>query len=236
MLLNNLTQNFAIYFTCNTFYPEVVDMWKPVMKRMFLPYLDIESLMNSQITSISFPSVQHNPVQQGYQNYKLTKRGGRQLNQEMTKTFTLTFKLTESYLTYFIARQQFDLFLKLGEQAQDLYMPPISITILDDGGFEIITYTYSEITPTNLSDFDLSFAARPGTFNTFTWEFSYNYFDIWYRDPSNKRIKLETDPLDGVLIDKGPLNLSALPANYNYISSIKPGQSIQQDIITELHY
>lgn len=211
----------AIWVSPNTFYPEVVDTWKPVFKRLYLPYVSLEDAFNAQITSISFPSVQHTPVKQGFQNYDLTKRGGKQLNQMMDKTFTITVKLTESYLTYFMARQQFDLFMKFGEQAKELYMPPISVTILDDGGFEIITYTYSELTPTGLSDFDLSYAARPGTFNTFTWTFAYNYFDIWYRDPSNKRVKLSTDPFDGVLKDPGIINVSTLPDSHNIITSIQ---------------
>lgn len=101
-------------------------------------------------------------------------------------------------------------------------MPGISISILDDGGFEIITYTYNEITPINLSDFDLSYSARPGSFNTFTWTFAYNYFEIWYRDTQNKRTKLDVDLYNGVLFDKGEINLSALPNSYDYISSMKP--------------
>jgi hypothetical protein len=134
----------------------------------------------------------------------------------MNKTVTLTVKLTESYLTYFIARQQFDLFLRFGEYATNMYMPPLSVTILDDGGFEIITYTYNQLTPTNLSDFDLSYSARPGTFNTFTWEFAYNYFDIWYRDSTtNRRDKISTNPEFGVLKDPGILTGSEYLARAN---------------------
>lgn len=222
MLLNNLTQNFAIWMHPNFFYQEVIDTWKPVWMRQYLPYVSASDLFNSQITSISFPTISTTPVKQGFQNYELTKRGGKQLDHTMDKTFTLTVKLTESYLTYFMARQQFDMFMKYGENAQDLYMPGISISILDDGGFEIITYTYNEITPINLSDFDLSYSARPGSFNTFTWTFAYNYFEIWYRDTQNKRTKLDVDLYNGVLFDKGEINLSALPNSYDYISSMKP--------------
>lgn len=211
----------AIWVSPNTFYPEVVDTWKPVFKRLFLPYVSLEDAFNAQITAISFPSVAHTPVKQGFQNYELTKRAGKQLDHMMDKTFTITCKLTESYITYFMARQQFDLFLKFGEVAKDLYIPPISVTILDDGGFEIITYTYSELTPISLSEFDLSYAARPGTFNTFTWTFAYNYFDIWYRDASGKRVKLCTDPNDGVLKDKGLINVSSISDSHRIITSIQ---------------
>ena len=135
MLLNPLSQNFVIWFPANFFYSEVVKLWTPVFKRMFLPYLTIEDMFNSQITNLSFPSVNSNTVTQQNQNYQITKRSGRQLDQDMNKDLTLTIKLSESYMTYFIARQQMDLYLKYGANQKALYFPPINVTILDEGGF-----------------------------------------------------------------------------------------------------
>ena len=106
-------------------------------------------------------------------------------------------------------------------------MPPISVTILDDGGFETVTYTYHELTPVGLSDFDLSYAARPGTFNTFTWTFSYNYFDIYYRDPEGVRSKLNTDPNDGILKDPGFIQIDKLPENHYTISKMQSLRNLQ---------
>ena len=198
MLLNPLSQNFVIWLPANFFYNEVVKLWTPVFKRMFLPYLTVEDMFNSQISNLSFPSISSTPVTQQSQNYQLTKRSGRQLDQDMDKNLSLTIKLSESYMTYFIARQQMELYLKYGDQ-RELYFPPINVTILDEGGFENITYSYYQLTPVSLSDFDLSYAAKPGTFNTFTWGFRYNYFDIYYRDSSGNRIKMNLDVNDGIL-------------------------------------
>lgn len=207
MLLNNLSQNFVVWLPANFFYNDVEKLWKPVFKRMHLPYVTLEDMFNAQITQVSFPSINVQNVNQGLQNYKLTKRGGQTLDQQMNKTITLTIRLSDSYMTYFIARQQMELFFKWGDKFQrELYLPPINITILDDGGFENITYTYYQITPSNLSDFDLSYSAKPGTFNTFTWTFDYNYFDIWYRDENNERRKAEFDKSQGILTDPGAPN------------------------------
>lgn len=213
MLLNPLSQNFVIWLPANFFYSEVVKLWTPVFKRMFLPYLTIEDMFNSQITNFSFPSVASNAVTQQSQNYQITKRSGRQLDQDMNKEFTITIKLSESYMTYFIARQQMDLYLKYGANQKELYFPPINITILDEGGFENITYSYYQLTPTNLSDFDLSYAAKPGSFNTFTWGFKYNYFDIYYRDNSGNRIKMNLDVNDGILKFPGALETTVNRGN-----------------------
>lgn len=218
MLLNNLSQSFSIYMSPNTFFPEVVKLWEPAMKRLFLPYLTLEDLFNSQITAISFPSVSSQTITQNNQNYEIHKKVAMQLDQQMNKSLTLTVKLSESYMTYFMARQQFDLFLKVGENAKDLYFPPISVTIHDDGGFENITYTYYQLTPTNLSDFDLSYAARPGSFNTFTWEFTYNYFEIWYRDIEGKRKCLNINKDDGMNKHVGLIKTTELPESHDIIS------------------
>jgi hypothetical protein len=47
MVLNNLSQNFAIWLSPNTFYPEVNDLWKPLFKRLYLPYVTVEDFFNS---------------------------------------------------------------------------------------------------------------------------------------------------------------------------------------------
>ena len=220
MLLNPLSQNFVIWLPANFFYDEVVKLWTPVFKRMFLPYLTIEDMFNSQISNLSFPSISSNSVTQQSQNYQITKRSGRQLDQDMGKDLTLTIKLSESYMTYFIARQQMDLYLKYGAQ-RPLYFPPINVTILDEGGFENITYTYYQLTPVSLSDFDLSYAAKPGSFNTFTWGFKYNYFDIYYRDESGNRVKMNLDVNDGILKFPGSVETKVDRSN-NEIHQSKP--------------
>lgn len=199
MLLNPLSQNFVIWFPANFFYPEVVKLWKPVFKRLYLPYVTLEDMFNSQISGVSFPSVTSQTVTQGLENYQIQKRPGKQLDQMMQKTLTITVKLTESYMTYFMARQQMDLYLKIGKNYKELYMPPVNITILDEGGFENITYSYYQLTPTSLSDFDLSYSAKPGSFNTFTWGFGYNYFEIYYRDEDGSRKKFDLDINDGMM-------------------------------------
>jgi len=131
---------------------------------------------------------------------------------EMDKTVTLTIKLSESYMTYFIARQQVDLFYKYGKDLKDLYIgPSLNISILDEGGFENITYTYYQLTPSALSDFDLSYSASFGQYKTFTWSFKYNYFDIFYRDEHGDRKKFNVDTENGMLTPPPPMNTKNNP-------------------------
>lgn len=195
MLLNNLDQNFVIALDYNWFYPDVVQKWMPLLERLYVPYQKAEDFFNAQIQAINFPGLNSGSVQQQGRLYQLNKRPGKQEDQIVDKTLTLTVKTTESYISYFMARHQYMLFLKLG-LLTELYMPNITVSLLDDGGFETVSYCYQQLTPISLSDLSMSYAARLGQFNTFTWSFHYNYYDVYIRngDGTRELISKEYDP------------------------------------------
>ena len=223
MLLNNLDQNFVIALDYNWFYPDVTQKWMPLLERMSIPYVTLEDFFNSQITAINFPGFSAPTVKQQGRLYPLQKRGSQQEDMVIDKTLTLTVKATESYISYFVARHQFQLFLRLG-QLTPIYMPNITVALLDDGGFE--TVSYQQLTPTSLSDLSMSYAARLGQFNTFTWSFTYNYFDVYIRNGNGERelVSKEYDPYkDG---KTEILDLS----NPKYLTKRNPGFSTKQKI------
>jgi hypothetical protein len=195
MLLNNLDQNFVIALDYNWFYPDVTQKWMPILERLWLPYVTLEDFFNSQITSINFPGFSSSNMQQQGRLYKIQKRPAVQEDMVIDKTLTLTVKATESYISYFVARHQYQLFLRLG-QLTPLYMPNITVALLDDGGFETVSYCYQQLTPTSIGDLSMSYAARLGQFNTFTWTFTYNYYDVYIRNGKGERelISKEYDP------------------------------------------
>ncbi len=191
MILSNLSQQFIIHIGHNFFYPEVRDKWFPLMKRMSLPYLTLEDFFNAQIQAVEFPGLNLPEVTQNLGRYHLAKRNAFQERERIQKDVNVTVKLTESYISYFIIRQQMELFFQLGKevQGQRLYWDPLEIDFLDDQGHVIISYSESEITPVSISSLSLSYAARLGTYNTFTFAGKFNFFDIWYYE-DNEKIKL----------------------------------------------
>ena len=187
MTLHNLQQNFTVYWGPNFFYPEVNDRWLPVIRRQMFPWLSVSDYMLAQIQSFSLPSINMKSVTQQGGRYVINKRSGNNLDEAMEKKLTITFKLTEGYTSYFIMRQQLDLYYQI-IKTKPLYMSPINVDLLDDSGHAIITYEQEQITPTSLSELNLSYAAKLGTYNTFTVEMSYNYFNIWYLDSVSKKM------------------------------------------------
>lgn len=194
MLLNSLSQQFVISFSSNFFYSEVVDRWMPVLKRRYLPYNSLEDFINAQITSVNFPGINSSPVSQTIGHYTIQKRPGTAADSTgVNKNITLTIKNTESYIAYFILRQQMDYFLKIGSMARvgELYMPDIVISLLDDGGFETVSYVLRMLTMTSLSDLSLQYSAGIGNFNTFTAGFVYQFYDVYTVDENGRHLVSE---------------------------------------------
>jgi len=187
MVLSNLQQNFTIWWGPNFFYPEVNERWLPVIRRQLFPYLSVSDYMLAQIQSFSLPSINMKSVTQQGGRYVLSKRSSNSLDEAMEKTMTITFKLTEGYTSYFIMRQQLDLYYQI-IKTKPLYMSPMNVELLDDSGHAILTYEQEQITPTSMSELNLSYAAKLGSYNTFTVECSYNYFNIWYLDSVSKKM------------------------------------------------
>lgn len=128
-------------------------------------------------------------------------RPGLQMDQIVNKQITLNVHTSESYITYFIMRQQIELFLKLGSDAKmdSLFMGPVSISLLSDGGFETVSYTFRNLTPVSLSDLSFSYAARLGNFTTYSVTFQYNYYDVYVSSGENygdrTRVSQQIDPM-----------------------------------------
>lgn len=177
-VLNNLPQSFVIYLGKNFFYPEINDRYLLTIKRMGLPYRCLEDFMNAQIKDFTLPSFNLLTANQQGQQAKLTKRGGKELPEQMSKTFTISFKLTESYLTYLIMRDQMELFYRYPE-FKKLYFKPITVDFLNDQGFAIFREEYTQVTPTSLSQVNLSYSSELASFKQFQLSCSYNYSNYY---------------------------------------------------------
>ena len=181
MVLNNLPQMFTFYFPSTFWYPEVVRRWTPMVERMRLPYTTLDDFMNAQVQSVRFPPMTMDVATQGRWQYEVAYPNGDELEMMIDKTLTSTFKLTESYLTYWIIWDQIDTYLhyvKDFHDKKDCWMEPVKLGFLTDSGLQLVEFTFSEITPTNTTELNLSYAATVASYNTFNLTLHYNRFDI----------------------------------------------------------
>ena len=181
MVLNNLSQMFSFYFPSNFWYDEVVETWTPFVQRMRLPYETVSDFMNDQVQSVVFPSINIDLSTQQRGQYEVAYPGGKELEPLIDKNLTITMKLTESYLSYWIFWHQIDLFLHYVDNfkyKKPCWMEPVKLAFLSDAGFQLLEFTFWEITPTNTSELNLSYAATVASYNTFSINLRYNRFDI----------------------------------------------------------
>lgn len=181
MVLNNKPQMFQFFFPSNFFYPYVEERWTPYIEKMKLPYMTVTDFINNQVQSLTFPSTSIESSMQQREQYDVAYTSGKELEQLISKNINVTFKLTESYISYFIFWDQIDYYLHYKDGKEKYvspWMEPFQLTFMTDAGFGSITYIFNEISPTNISDINLSYAASVASYNTFSVSFRYNNFII----------------------------------------------------------
>lgn len=172
---------FTFYFPSDFWYPEVVEQWTPMVQRMKLPYETVEDFMNAQVQAVTFPSMNMDLAIQGRGQYEVAYYNGKELEPQIDKNLKITFKLTESYLSYWIVWHQIDTFLHYASEYRDkkpCWMPPVKLGFLTDAGIQLLEFTFYEITPTGTTELNLSYAATVASYNTFTLSLRYNTFSI----------------------------------------------------------
>lgn len=174
---------FVARFPSNFWYKEVEETWTPMVKKMRLPYESVADFMNQQIQQVTIPAASIEISTQQRKQYEIAYAPGKEVEPLISKNLDITFKLTESYLSYWIVWHQTDAYLHysndgLGRNRQNIYMEPVKIGFLTDAGIQLIDIEFIQIIPTNLSALNLSYAATVAQYNTFSWSLRFNYFRI----------------------------------------------------------
>jgi len=176
MILNNKQNAFTIYFPPNFFYPNVEKKWLPVINRLKLPFESIEDFFNSAIQSVSLPAISLNTVSQQQSQFNIGYRGGKELEPALDKNISVTFKLSEGFISYWILFDQIEEYLLYKED--DVFWPNMFVSFLDLNGIELVVFEFEQLMPTSMSQIDLSYAQTAADFNTFSLSMRYNRFNI----------------------------------------------------------
>lgn len=174
MVLNNKAQMFSVWFDEIYFYPEVEEKYVNIINKMKLPYLSLSDFMNAQLQTITFPAISMDAATQQRGQYEIGYASGKEVDALIDKTLKLEFKLTESYLSYWILWDQIETYLKY-KRHTPCWWDPINLTFLDDAGFEIRTMQFQQIVPISLSGLNLSYKSQISTYNTIELNLRYNY-------------------------------------------------------------
>ena len=175
-ILNAKLNQFAIWLPQDFFYPEIRERWTPVVKRMKLQYQSLEDYVNATIQSVNFPEVTLPIISQDQTMFQIKYRGGKELEPILDKNLTITFKLAEGFVSYWMFFEQIELFQQYSDKKP--FWPSMYVSFLDHHGFELMTFEFKKIIPTGLSQFNISHASVASDFNTFSMNLRYNRYTI----------------------------------------------------------
>lgn len=178
-ILNAKLNQFAIWFPKDFFYPEVRERWTPIVKRLKLQYQSIEDFFNATVQSVTFPEIVLPTVSQPQTMFQIQYRGGKELEPILDKSLTVTFKLTEGFLTYWMLFDQIELYQLYRES--NPFWPSMYVSFMDHHGFELMAFEFKKIVPSGMSTFSVSYATVVSDFNTFTLNLTYNRYRILRR-------------------------------------------------------
>jgi hypothetical protein len=176
MILNSRNTNYIISFPKNFLYPKVQERYASLLKRLPLPYDSVTDYMNASIQSLTFPGVSVENVEQTLHEDKVQWKGGFRMGKQFDKNFDITFKSYEAYINYWMMFDQFEEFLSYDNENE--FLPNLTLSFLDQDGFELVTITYKQITMMSISELELNFSSNSAEFQSFTCGFHYNYFEV----------------------------------------------------------
>jgi hypothetical protein len=177
MLLNVRQTGFLFNFPPDFFSEEVKEKYKKYYQSLILPYDTIEDFMSSTIQSVDFPGWQMaQATQTRLFGKKQDFKNAVQVPDLFTREFTITFKLTDAYLNYFIFLENSLQYLDFDSRTPTF--SPMRLTLLDNQGYLVGSVIFNRPVLISQNGFKLSYSANTPDFKTFEAKFTYFNFDI----------------------------------------------------------
>lgn len=200
MILNARQNGFMVLFPQTFFSPDIDKKYEKYYKSLLMPYRSISDFMSATIQSINMPGFMATLPEQtrilGKRQDLLTAKPIADL---FVREFKLTFKLTDSYLNYWIfmdnalnflspnkVDREADIDSRLGralsaDPVRDdnhPYYDPIRLVLLNNEGYAVTSVIFNRPILKGVSELNLSYSSISPKFVTFTATFAYYDFDL----------------------------------------------------------
>jgi len=175
MLLNVRQNGFVLLFPPDFFSPAIMEKYKSYYQSLILPYDKVEDFMSSTIQSINFPGWRMSPAQQTrIYGKKQDFKNSVPIADDFERELTVTFKLTDAYLNYFIFLENALSYLDFNNKVQTF--SPIRLVLMDNQGYSVASVIFNKPILKEQDGFRLSYSANTPEFKTFQAKFT--YFDL----------------------------------------------------------
>ena len=155
MILNVRNNSFVFLFPENFFTDAIKEKYKSYYQSLILPYDTIDDFMSSTVQQVEFPSWSMTPAEQ-------------------IREITLTMKISDAYLNYFIFLENSLEFLDFSNKQQTL--SPIRLMMLNNEGYSVSSIIFNNPILMSQGGIKLSYSSVTPQFNTF--DIKFKYFDF----------------------------------------------------------
>lgn len=177
MILNVRQNGFAFWFPPDFFADSVKQKYSKYFKSLIMPFDSIEDFMSSTIQSIDFPGwTMDEVVQSRVLGKRQEYKNAVPVPDLFQRKFTVTFRLTDAYLNYFIFLENSLDFLDFDNKKQ--IFSPMRLMLMDNQGYSMASVIFNKPILTTQEGFKLSYSSATPDFKTFSATFSYFDFKL----------------------------------------------------------
>lgn len=178
MILNARQNGFLFSFPKGFIPKEVEDKYNPYIKRMPIPFDTLLAFINSTIQSVNFPTLTavDNVEQTRPGGFRQSYKSATNIQNLIQREFTVTFKLGEGFINYWIIYESMVKFLDFNNKQE--YLPDLTLRLLDNDGIIMASVEFQQIILRSLSEVQLNFSSTTPQFSTFSLGLRCNYVDI----------------------------------------------------------
>ena len=178
MLLNSRQNGFIFNFPRGYFGTSLEEKYNAYVNRMPIPWDTLKDFMNSTIQQVSFPTFQgiDHVEQTRPGGYKQSYKSATNIQNLIKRDFSVTFKLGEGFINYWIMYEHMVSFLDFSNEEQ--YLPDLKLHLLDHEGIIMASVEFQQPIYTSLSEVQLNYSSTTPQFSTFSVGFRCNYVNI----------------------------------------------------------
>ena len=178
MILNARQNGFCFLLPKGFLDPSVVQKYEGYVKRMPVPYDTLNDFINATIQSVNFPTLRTVDTTEQIRpgGFKQTYKSATTLQNLIQRDFTVTFKLGEGFINYWIIYENIVKFLDF--QNPEQYLPDFRLLLLDNEGIVMSSILLQQPTVTSLSELQLNYSSTTPQFSTFSVGFRCNYVNL----------------------------------------------------------
>lgn len=183
LILNARYNQFKFLFPKEFLFPDIELKYQQYLKDLPTAYPDSRSFLNSTVQSISFPGVTGvTPVDQIQAGRSVSYRQGFRFAQVINRDFTVTFRLTDAYLNYWLMYEQLIRFTNFAEEEPNdpdrEFFPDFEILYLTSDGNLTILQKLKQVLFMGISDLTPTYTDISNSTKQFTCTFKFNYFEL----------------------------------------------------------